>query len=212
MRNIVKEACVETLDEAILAEKNGANRIELCSRLDLDGLTPDRKLIKAVIDSLSIPVKIMIRPRGGDFVYHDQELDLMKDEILYCKDVNASGVVFGALKEDKTINLKKTKILSDTATGLEITFHKAIDQVISVFTELDRLKSIHSVSNILTSGAADNAIKGSDMLKEIINRYKGRLTIIVAGRITKENFEKVNELIGAKEYHGRKIVGDLSPN
>ena len=79
MRNIVKEACVERLDEAILAEKNGANRIELCSRLDLDGLTPHRNMIKDVINSVKIPVKVMIRPRAGNFVYHDQELDVMKD-------------------------------------------------------------------------------------------------------------------------------------
>ena len=160
MRNIVKEACVERLDEAILAEKNGANRIELCSRLDLDGLTPHRNMIRDVINSVEIPVKVMIRPRGGNFVYHDQELDVIKDDILYCKRVNVSGIVFGVLKEDKTVDLIVTKLLSDIASGLEITFHKAIDEVSSIFTELDRLKSIQAVTNILTSGGADSAMEG----------------------------------------------------
>ncbi len=212
MRNIVKEACVERLDEAILAEKNGANRIELCSRLDLDGLTPHRKMIKDVINSVKIPVKVMIRPRGGNFVYHDQELDVMKDDILYCKRVNVSGIVFGVLKEDKTVDLIVTKLLSDIASGLEITFHKAIDEVSSIFTELDRLKSIQAVTNILTSGGADSAMEGCDTIKEMVNRYKGQLTIIAAGKITEQNIVKVHELTGAEEYHGRKIVENLRPN
>ena len=212
MRNIVKEACVERLDEAILAEKNGANRIELCSRLDLDGLTPHRNMIKDVINSVKIPVKVMIRPRGGNFVYHDQELDVMKDDILYCKRVNVSGIVFGVLKEDKTVDLIATRLLSDIASGLEITFHKAIDEASSILTELDRLKSIQAVTNILTSGGADSAMEGCDTIKEMVNRYKGQLTIIAAGKITEQNIIKVHELTGAQEYHGRKIVGDLRPN
>ena len=212
MRNIVKEACVERLDEAILAEKNGADRIELCSRLDLDGLTPHRKMIQDVINSVQIPVKVMIRPRGGNFVYHDQELDVMKDDILYCKRVNVSGIVFGVLKDDKTVDLIATRLLTDMAAGLEITFHKAIDEVSSIFTELDRLRSIQEITNILTSGGADSAMEGSDTLKEMVTRYKGQLTIIVAGKITEQNIIQVHKLIGAQEYHGRNIVGDLRPN
>ena len=212
MRNIVKEACVERLDEAILAENNGADRIELCSRLDLDGLTPHRNMIKDVINSVKIPVKVMIRPRAGNFVYHDHELNVMKDDILYCKRVNVSGIVFGILKDDKTVDLIATRLLSDMATGLEITFHKAIDEVSSIFTELDRLRSIQAVTNILTSGGADSAMEGSDTLKEMVTRYKGQLTIIAAGKITEQNLIKVRQLTGAQEYHGRKIVGDLRPN
>ena len=212
MENIVKEACVERLDAAILAEKNGADRIELCSGLDLDGLIPHRNMIKDVINSVKIPVKVMIRPRGGNFVYHDQELDVMKDDILYCKRLNVSGIVLGTLKEDKTVNLRATRLLSDMATGLEITFHKAIDEVSSIFNELDRLKSIQAVTNILTSGGADSAMEGCDTIKEMVNRYKGQLTIIAAGKITEQNIVKVHELTGAEEYHGRKIVGNLRPN
>ena len=212
MRNIVKEACVERLDEAILAENNGADRIELCSRLDLDGLTPHRNMIQDVINSVKIPVKVMIRPRGGNFGYHDQELDVMKEDILYCKRVNVSGIVFGVLKDDKTVDLIATRLLTDMAAGLEITFHKAIDEVSSIFTELDRLRSIQEITNILTSGAADSAMRGSHRLKEMVNRYKGQLTIIAAGKISDQNIIQVHELIGAQEYHGRKIVGDLRPN
>ena len=161
---------------------------------------------------MKIPVKVMIRPRAGNFVYHDHELDVMKDDILYCKRVNVSGIVLGVLKEDKTVDLIATRLLSDMATGLEITFHKAIDEVSSIFTELDRLRSIQAVTNILTSGGSDSAMEGSDTLKEMVTRYKSQLTIIAAGKITEQNIMQAHELIGAKEYHGRKIVGDLRPN
>jgi copper homeostasis protein len=122
-------------------------------------------MIKDVINSVKIPVKVMIRPRAGNFVYHDHELNVMKDDILYCKRVNVSGIVFGVLKKDKTVDLIATRLLSDIATGLEITFHKAIDEVSSICTELDRLRSIQAVTNILTSGGADSAMEGSDTLK-----------------------------------------------
>jgi copper homeostasis protein len=161
---------------------------------------------------VKIPVKVMIRPRAGNFVYHAQELDVMKDDILYCKRVNVSGIVLGVLKEDKTVDLIATRLLSDIASGLEITFHKAIDEASSILTELDRLKSIQAVTNILTSGGADSAMEGSDTIKEMVNRYKGQLTIIAAGKITEQNIVKVYELTGAEEYHGRKIVGNLRPN
>ena len=120
--------------------------------------------------------------------------------------------VFGVLQKDKTVDLIATRLLSDMATGLEITFHKAIDEVSSICTELDRLRSIQAVTNILTSGGADSAMEGSDTLKEMVTRYKGQLTIIAAGKISEQNIVKVHELIGAQEYHGRKIVGDLRPN
>ena len=97
-------------------------------------------MIQDVINSVKIPVKVMIRPRGGNFVYDGRELDVMKEDILYCKRVNVSGIVFGVLKEDKTVDLLETRLLSDMASGLEITIHKAIEEVSSIFTELDRLK------------------------------------------------------------------------
>ena len=212
MRDIIKEACVETFEEAILAEKNGADRVELCSRLDLDGLTPERKIIEKVLGALSIPIKIMIRPRAGNFSYNDQELNRMKEDIIFCKDLNVQGVVFGILDQNKTIDIENMKYLSDTADNLEITFHKAIDQTDSIIDEIDRLLAIDSISSILTSGGAYNAHAGSSLLKKVVKKYQDIITIIPAGSITKNNFHELHQIIGAKEYHGRKIVGDLDPN
>ncbi len=212
MGNIIKEACVETFEEAILAEKKGADRVELCSRLDLDGLTPERKIIEKVLGALSIPIKIMIRPRAGDFSYNDQELKRMKEDILYCKNLNVQGVVFGILNQNKTIDMENMKYLCDTADDLDITFHKAIDQTDSIIDEIDRLLAIDSISSILTSGGAYNAHAGSSLLKKAVEKYQDIITIIPAGSITKNNIHELHQIIGAKEYHGRKIVGDLDPN
>ena len=212
MRDIIKEACVETFEEAILAEKKGADRVELCSRLDLDGLTPERKIIEKVLDALSIPIKIMIRPRAGNFSYNDQELNRMKEDILFCKDLNVQGVVFGILDQNKTIDMENMKYLCDTAGNLEITFHKAIDQTDSIIDEIDRLLAIGSISSILTSGGAYNAHAGRRLLKKAVEKYEDIITIIPAGSITKNNIHELHQIIGAKEYHGRKIVGDLDPN
>ena len=113
-----------------MAEKKGADRVELCSRLDLDGLTPERKIIEKVLGALSIPIKIMIRPRAGNFSYNEQELNEMKEDILFCKDLNVQGVVFGILNQNKTIDMENMKYLSDTADDLDITFHKAIKYMV----------------------------------------------------------------------------------
>ena len=212
MRDIIKEACVETFEEAILAEKKGADRVELCSRLDLDGLTPERKIVEKVLGALSIPIKIMIRPRAGNFSYNDQELNEMKKDILFCKDLNVQGVVFGILDQNKTIDMENMKYLCDTAGNLEITFHKAIDQTDSIIDEIDRLLTIRSISSVLSSGGAYNAHAGSRLLKKVVEKYEDIITIIPAGSITKNNIHELHQIIGAKEYHGRKIVGDLDPN
>ena len=209
MINIIKESCVQTLDEALKAEKNGANRIELCSRLDLDGLTPNRELIIKVSSRIKIPIKVMIRPRAGDFNYTDQEINQMKDDILFCKSLCVFGVVFGMLNKNKSINIEATRALSDIAAGLDVTFHKAIDRVVSIFSELDRLKKNAKISSVLTSGCANNAKSGNVVIKKMIDSVGDRMTIIPAGSITKNNLNEIHSIIGAKEYHGRKIV-DIS--
>ena len=208
MDHFIKEACAETFEEALLAEKNGAHRIELCSRFDLDGLTPDLDLIKKVIDKLSIPVKVMIRPRAGNFVYSEAELEEMKDSILLCKKLKTHSVVFGVLDEENCLNLNQIKTLTEFAAPLEVTIHKAIDLCPDLISSIEALKTIDGITSILTSGGANSAIEGKEILKKIINVAGSSMIIISAGKITKTNLESVHELIGGTEYHGRRIVGE----
>ena len=207
--SFIKEACVETCEEAVAAQDRGADRIELCSRLDLDGLTPKRRVIEEILVSLSIPVKVMIRPRGGNFVYSENELVAMEEEIDVCRSIGVQEVVFGLLTAKGSVDLDSSARLAKRASPMAITFHKAIDATINIMDELQRLHSVPQIFSILTSGGENTALDGSKKIREMIQRFSSRFNIIAAGSITEENFQTVYSRIGCKEYHGRKIVGKL---
>ena len=207
---MIKEACVETLPEAIAAQRQGADRIELCSQMDLDGLTPSSKLIQETLSSLSIPAKVMIRPRGGSFVHSEEDLKTMEKEIDQCKYLGVTEVALGVLDEKNEIDLEATARLAKMASPMKVTFHKAIDNTPNILAALEQLKSIPEVTSILTSGGEATALEGKNGLKEMIQLSGDQLTIIPAGRITDQNIDEVHASIGASEYHGRRIVGELN--
>ena len=205
--HLIKEVCVETYGEAIKAKKLGADRIELCKRLDLGGLTPQRELIEKTL-SLSIPIKVMIRPRAGNFIYNENELTIMEDEIETCKSIGVQEIVLGLLDTEKNVNVKSTARLALQAYPMDITFHKAIDSTNNLLVELERLSSIQYISSILTSGGEKTAEEGSELISEIIKGYGSRFRIIAAGSITDKNFDNIHLKINSNEYHGRKILGE----
>ena len=209
-KHICLEACVETLEEAILAERNGANRLELCSRLDLDGLTPNLNLTKKIMEKISIPIKVMIRERDGNFVYSDDEILAMQNKIEVFKSIGVLEVVFGVLNVNKEIDTQATNHLAKHAFPMTVTFHKAIDQTSNIFGALEKIKSIPGISNVLTSGGKNNAESGYKIIKEMINVANNKINIIAAGSITNKNLEYLHKKIGAVNYHGRKIVGELN--
>ncbi|MEM7102327.1 MAG: copper homeostasis protein CutC [Bacteroidota bacterium] len=204
------EACVESLKEALSAEAQGAHRIELCSRLDLDGLTPSRKLIREVIQALNIPVNVMIRPRAGNFVYSHVEIEKMQASIKFCKEIGANGVVFGILDNQNEVDITTTRILAELASPMQVTFHKAIDEVPDPIASVKVLNNIPSVTGILTSGQAKTAKDGHLVIKAMAKATLNHLTIIAAGKITNKNLENLHKLIGVNAYHGRKITGNLN--
>ena len=208
-KDIFLEACVETLEEATLAEKRGANRLEICSRLDLDGLTPDVKLIQKALKIISIPIKVMIRQRSGDFVYSEEEILAMKNQINIFKSIGVMEVVFGALNINNEIDIKVTNRLAKYAFPMKVTFHKAIDQTSNILSAIENIKSIPEVSSVLTSGGKSNAESGYKIIEKMIKVSENNITIIAAGSITNKNLEYLHKKIGAMEYHGRKIVGRL---
>ena len=133
----------------------------------------------------------------------------MKDDILFCKSVDVKGVVFGILDNKKSIDVKSTRALTTIAKELEVTFHKAIDEVFSIFDALDILMMETNISAVLTSGGEKSAESGVDVLKKMVQKVKNKLTIIPAGSITYQNLDILHSAIGASEYHGRRIV-DIS--
>jgi len=202
----IKEACVESTEQAVNAERNGADRIELCKNLDLDGLTPEINVIQKTIASVHIPIKVMIRPRPGNFAFSLNEIKLMEQDIDLCKKSNVQEVVLGVLTDSGMIDIEVTKKLASRAYPMAVTFHKAIDQTKDILYELDRLSRIKEVSSILTSGGGKTACKGHTMLRKIIDKYGRRFNIIVAGSITHENFDEIHGLINAQEYHGKNLI------
>jgi copper homeostasis protein len=207
---MIKEACVETFEEAVLAEKLGANRIELCSDLANDGLTPSFELMQKTCSTLKIPVMAMIRPRAGNFVYSEEEIHRMKSEIDLAKKAGAAGVVFGLLTPGIKIDKKNTQILSEYAKPLPVTFHKAIDKLENPVEGVSVLKKINGIKRILTSGGKPTALEGKETIRKMIEVAGKQLTILVAGKVLDSNVEEIQELTGAKEFHGRKIVGELT--
>jgi copper homeostasis protein len=206
---MILEACVETLNEAMNSQKQGAHRIELCSRLDLDGLTPSPELIRKVCLELKIPVMVMIRPRGGNFVHSTEVIFRMKEEIDMAKSMGASGIVFGLLTPDNHIDTANCQLLAAAAFPLPVTFHKAIDLLPDPTEGVRQLKEVTGIARILTSGGKPTAREGAEKIKEMIREAEDKIIILVAGKVTNDNILEISQLTGAMEFHGRKIVGEL---
>lgn len=209
MINFIKEACVENINQALKAEKKGANRIELCAHLNLGGITPSDELIVAAKHQLKIPVRIMIRPRGGNFVYSKEEFETMVTSIEFCKEVGVEGVVFGILNTANSLNLKEISTLAKIARPLEVVIHKAIDETPEPIEEARKLCEIEEITTVLTSGGEKTAFEGKEILREMIRICQNRIEIMPAGKITNINIQGLHHFLGAKAYHGKCVVGSL---
>ena len=206
--DLILEACVSSVISSVRAEKNGAHQLELCSRLDLGGLTPDINFIKAVRAQVDIPIKVMLRNRGGDFVYSQEDVVQMKISLSELIQLDIQGIVFGALHHDKSVNIALTQHICEFARGLPVTFHKAIDCCPDILLATAALK-MTDVRSILTSGGNSTATQGVQMLKQIIEIAGPEIDIISAGKITSHNINVIHKSIGGKYYHGKLIVGAL---
>src|SRR6185437_8569001 len=137
MREIVFELCAESIDACLVARDGGANRIELCSALSEGGLTPSHGLIREAVDRSGLPVHVLLRPRGGDFVYTDAEFDVMLEDLKDLRLLGASGVVLGALHADDRVDIERTRQLVAMAGTLEVTFNRAFDYAASLEQALE---------------------------------------------------------------------------
>ena len=202
---MIKEACIESFEEAVAAEERGANRVELCDNLEVGGTTPSHENIRLCSEILKIPVFVMIRPRGGNFVYSDDELEMMRSEIIMCKELRIPGVVLGILTPENQIDIERTRELVKLASPMQVTFHKAFDEAPDFSQALEDVIAT-GAHRILTSGTKATATEGTGILNRLIEQAGGRITIVAAGRITTENIGELSQLIKTTEFHGRKIV------
>lgn len=209
MNPFIKEACVENLSQAKSAEKNGANRIELCSHLEVGGLTPSEELISMVLNHVNIPVRVMIRPRAGNFLYSEKEIFQMEASIEFCKRAGVEGVVFGILKQDHCLNIQAIRELISAAFPLKVVIHKAIDNTPDPLQSVRELAELGGVDTILTSGGFATAFEGKENLREMLKICGNEVELMPAGKITKDNLLDFHQHLEARAYHGRSIVGTL---
>jgi copper homeostasis protein len=206
---MIKEVPVENILEALNAVKNGANRIELCEHLLVGGTTPSYGTIKVCQQRIDVPVMVMIRPRGGDFHFSPMEIDAMKEDIEICRSLKVEGIVTGVLDKDCNVDVDVMKELIALARPMKVTFHKAIDASRDPYETLKTLIDL-GVDRILTSGQADNALSGRQNILRMLDIAKKKVEIIVSGKIDLDQFDVIQQMIPAREFHGRAIVGPLT--
>lgn len=200
------ESCCTSLEEAVAAEGRGANRIELCVDLSVGGITPPRDLIHEVVNRLSIPVNVLVRDASClDFVYDEEALRQMEEDIVFCRMVGAAGVVIGALTPEGAVDLPAMRRLLAAAGALPVTFHRAFDVCREdPFQTVDQLISL-SCTRLLTSGRADNAWEGRELIARLV-RHAGDKLIIMPGRgIRPDNLAALAAATHASEFHGTAL-------
>ncbi|QHI34769.1 Copper homeostasis protein CutC [Kordia antarctica] len=193
------EICANSYESAMNAQKAGAQRIELCSELAIGGITPSYGLLKKVTSDIKIPVHVLIRPRSGDFTYSKSEFEIMKANILLCKELGCAGIVSGVLLQDQTIDAVRTKELIELAKPMNFTFHRAFDWTPDPIEAILEL-AVLGVNRVLTSGQASSADKGILLLQELQKVAENELIIMPGGGINPSNVYLFKES-GFEEIH-----------
>ena len=197
---IILEICLETAEQAVAAQDAGADRIELCANLAVGGTTPLVDEMRLARRLLHIHLHVMIRPRGGDFCYTDSEFEQMKTAILEAKNAAVDGVVLGILNRDGTVDTLRTSKLIELAKPLQVTFHRAFDETPSPFQALEDIIST-GAQRILSSGQADSALLGIELLSKLINTAGNRIIIMPGAGINANNVKEILALSKAREIH-----------
>jgi copper homeostasis protein len=201
------EVCAANIQSALAAGRAGAQRIELCSALDVGGLTPSLGLVRTAAQNLKIPVHVLIRPREGDFFYSETELEIMLADIRLCREAGAAGVVGGALTQAGKLDLPKMRAMKNAAEGLETTCHRAFDFVPDPQEALENLIEI-GFARVLSSGQAATAFDGRVLLKELVAQSRGRIAVMAGGGVTAQNIRELAGFTGAQNFHfsGKKKI------
>ncbi|WP_413300915.1 copper homeostasis protein CutC [Bacillus sp. 1P10SD] len=212
---MLKEVCVENFTWVPRAIERGGNRIELCDNLSVGGTTVSHGVAVKTITYCHLhhtKVMILVRPRGGNFIYSQEEIEIMHNDIVHLKELGTDGVVIGCLNRSGWIDEKPMLQLLESAKGLDVTFHMAFDHVIPEY-QLDAIDWLaeHGVNRILTHGGPSSSSIEDNLsrLKEYVDYAKDKITIMPGGGITDRNLNFITSKLKISEVHGTKIVGQL---
>jgi len=189
-----------TVESALIAEKCGADRIELCDNYSEGGTTPSYAAVRQAVNNLQIPVCVIIRPRGGDFLYSAMEYEIIREDVSVMKELNVNGIVFGFLKSNGSIDIDRTIEIAELARPMEVTFHRAFDMSNDLLNGLEQLKET-GVIRILTSGARNTALKGISLLAELVERADDKISIMPGSGVNEHNLQELISKTGAWEFH-----------
>ena len=194
------EIVVYNIESALRAQEGGADRIELCDNPGEGGTTPSNGVIELVRQNVALDVFVMIRPRGGDFCYSSYEFHSMKRDISQCQKLSADGVVFGILNSDGTIDKKRCKELIAQARPLKVTCHRAFDMARDPFEALEDCIEA-GFDRILTAGQQAQAVKGAELIGQLIEKAKGRIAIMPGSGVNENTVEEIIKKSKASEIH-----------
>lgn len=199
----VLENCSNSVQSSIEAQKGGAIRVELCDNLAEGGTTPSLSQIQLTRENIDIQLNVIIRPRGGDFLYSDLEFESMKQDIHHCGKSKCDGVVIGILNADGTVDIERNKILVNIAReyNMSVTFHRAFDRCADLFKSLEDIINL-GCDRILTSGGRKTALEGKEVIKKLIEQANGRIIIMPGSGINENNIAELVEATGLIEFHG----------
>lgn len=194
------EICTNSVTSSIEAEKGGAYRVELCAGIPEGGTTPSYGEIVVAREMLSIKLNIIVRPRGGDFLYSEVEHQTMLRDIEIAKQLGVDGVVIGCLTADGEVDMPRNKELMDAAKGMNVTFHRAFDMCKDPFKSLEDIISL-GCERILTSGQQPTAIEGVSLLKQLVEKADNRIIIMPGSGVNEENIASLAKQTGVTEFH-----------
>ena len=200
MSEPVLEVAANSIASALAAEAGGAARVELCSALEIGGLTPSHAAIAMAQERLGIPVHVLIRPRAGDFVFDDLECEVMQRDIETCKALGCAGVVLGVLAADGDVDEPRCRALVDAARGMSVTFHRAFDFTRNPERALEAIIAM-GCDRLLTSGQQTDALAGAPLIRKLIGQARDRITIMPGCGITPQNIVATATTTGAREFH-----------
>lgn len=205
--NFSLEICTDTVESAIEAQNAGAGRIELCNNLMEGGTTPGYGTIDSARNSLSIGLHVIIRPRGGDFLYSSNDYDIMRKDIEICRACGVNGVVFGILLADGSIDIDRTAKLIELARPMSVTFHRAFDMCNDPQKGLEDVIAT-GADRLLTAGQKNKASEGLELIYNLVKRAANRIIIMPGSGINASNITQIALATGASEFHltGRKAV------